>query len=299
MSPRVSILLPVYNCRPFVAAAVGSMLAQTFGDFELILLDDGSTDGSKEVLDTFAGDTRVRLFSRPNKGLAATLNEGIGHARGELIARMDGDDLAHPDRLAKQVALMDARPEVVLSGAQIETIDPFGVVLDRPTFPLDHESLERELLNANGWVICHPVSIMRRDALERVGGYRVEKNIVEDLDLFLRLAEVGRLANVPERLLQYRQHLGSVVRTHFDKQLSLREAVIREAYERRGRAVPEPLELCPRTAFTPQEQTRRWAWHALRLGEPAAARGHAKRLLRMQPFSPDAWKVMLCALRGY
>lgn len=299
MTPRVSIILPVFNCQRYVAEAVGSMLAQTYRDFELILLDDGSTDGSKAVLERFTGDSRVRLISRPNKGLTATLNEGIDLARGEYVARMDGDDLSHPERLAKQVALMDARPDVVLSGAQIETIDPFGVPIEQPTFPLDHDSLDRELLTANGWVICHPVSIMRRDALERVGGYRVEKNYVEDLDLFLRLAEVGRLANLPDRLLKYRQHTASIIRSKFDLQMSMREAVIRETYSRRGVTPPEPLALVPRVVFSPHEQTRRWAWAALRRGHKSAARGHAKQLVRMRPFAPDAWKVMFCALRGY
>jgi hypothetical protein len=141
--------------------------------------------------------------------------------------------------------------------------------------------------------------MMRRSALDRVGGYRAEFNIVEDLDLFLRLAEVGRLANLPDRLLRYRQHLKSVVKRHFDKQISMREKVIRLAYERRGMPAPEPLGLCERVLFAPDEQTRRWGWHALKHKNVAAARAHAKHLIKLRPLMPEAWKLFYCSLRGY
>lgn len=298
-TPRVSILVPVYNCERYVRDAIGSLLAQTMRDFELIVIDDGSTDGSLAILrDLAAGDVRLRVVSRPNTGLTVALNEALSLATAPLIARMDGDDVAHPDRLAIQCAYMDAHPEVVLLGAQIELIDPFGVPLEAPTFPLDHDSLVAELLTANGWVVCHPVAMMRRSAIDRVGGYRPEFNIVEDLELYLRLAEVGRLANVPERLLQYRQHLKSIVKSRFAEQISLRENVIRQAYARRGVVPPEPLPLVPRVAFPPEEQLRRWGWHALKRGRVDAARGHARQLLRIAPTSWASWKLFFCALRG-
>lgn len=299
MTPRVSILLPVYNCERYVRLAVESLLAQTFADFELIVIDDGSTDRSKAILESLATrDARIRLVSRPNTGLTVALNEALALATAPLIARMDGDDVSMPERLAKQVAFMNANPDVVLLGAQIETIDPYGVPLEAPMFPLDHASLERELLTANGWVICHPVAMMRRSAIDRVGGYHAEFNIVEDLELWLRLAEVGRIANVPERLLQYRQHLTSIVKTRFDAQLGLRENVIRQAYARRGITPPEPLPLCPRTLFAPAEQLRRWAWHALKLKNVPAARAHAGRVVRLRPGAWSSWNLLFCALRG-
>jgi glycosyltransferase involved in cell wall biosynthesis len=298
-TPAVSIVMSVYNNERYLAAAVDSILAQTFGDFEFVIIDDGSKDSSRQILEGYAAkDSRVRLFSRPNTGVATALNEGIGHCRADLIARMDGDDIAHPQRLEKQVAFMRDHPEVVLLGAMIETVDPLGTPLQKPQFPLDHESLDKELLTGNGWVVCHPVTLMRKWALEKVGRYRVHYNTVEDLDLFLRLAEVGRIANVPDLLLQYRQHLLSVVKTRFADQERLRAGVIREAFERRGWPMPEKLPMLDRVLFTPAEQIRRWAWNAIKQGRVTAARAHARAYLKQKPLSVDSWKLMYCALRG-
>src|SRR4051812_12237605 len=123
MKPQVSILMPVYNARPYIAAAVESILSQTFTDWECIIIDDGSTDGSLEILQSFAQrDKRIVLISRPNRGLVATLNEGLEHVHGEYVMRMDADDLSRPERMEQQVAYLRAHPEIVAVGCALNTI---------------------------------------------------------------------------------------------------------------------------------------------------------------------------------
>jgi glycosyltransferase involved in cell wall biosynthesis len=201
--PTVSILLPFYNARRYLAGAARSMLVQTFEDFELLLMDDGSSDGSKAIADELAAkDRRVRVISGPNKGRSRTLNEGIALAQGEFIARMDADDLSLPTRLQRQVEYLREHPECVCVGTRVTLIDPYDSPLSTPEHKLTHDEIDAELLRGIGWAIVHPAATMRTDAVRRVGGYRAQFNDSEDLDLFLRLGEVGRLANLPEPLVQ-------------------------------------------------------------------------------------------------
>src|SRR6476661_6105481 len=127
MTPPVSVLMPVYNAGRYVAEAVESILGQTYADFEFLIVDDGSTDRSRAILERYAArDPRIRLVSRPNTGYAAALNELLGLARGELVARMDADDVALPERLLRQVNYLRAHPEVVCVGTAVHLIDGGG-----------------------------------------------------------------------------------------------------------------------------------------------------------------------------
>jgi glycosyltransferase involved in cell wall biosynthesis len=297
--PAVSVLVPVYNAERYVAAAVESVLGQTFGDFELILLDDGSTDGSGRMLDEFAGrDGRIRVIHHSNRGICLTLEAGIEAARSDLLARMDADDLCPPDRLEKQVAYMREHPECVSCGGAILLIDQDGLPICIAPRPLEHEQIERELLKGVGGAIVHGAAIFRRDAIRRAGGYRDKYRHAEDLDLFLRLAEVGRLANPPDVVLHYRQHPASINATRHEEQFQLVEQIIAEAHQRRGIAVPEgwknPLSL----QSDPLRQRQSWVWMALKSGYPRTARKHALAVLRGAPLSVDSWRMMYCALRG-
>src|SRR4051794_6460824 len=180
MSPAVSIIMAVYNAEEFLAAAVESILAQTFRDFEFIVIDDGSTDRSAELLRKYAEkDNRLRLISRPNKGLTASLNEGVQLARGELIARMDADDVARADRLQIQVDYLRAHPEVVLLGGAYELIDGAGRMLTTIRPPSDDATLQEHALSGRT-PICHPLAMMRRDAVIRAGGYDEEFKVAQD-----------------------------------------------------------------------------------------------------------------------
>ncbi len=208
--PTVSVILACYNAERFLAAAVESILTQTFTDFEFIIIDDGSTDRTAEILKGLAArDSRIRLVSRENKGLTASLNEGLKLAQGELIARMDADDWATADRLKIQAEFMRAHPEVSLLGGAFEMMDGAGRKLTVITPPGDDATLQEQALSGRT-PICHPLAMMRAEAVKKVGGYDEEFIVAQDLDLWLRLGEVGKLACVPEVLLRYRQHEDSV-----------------------------------------------------------------------------------------
>jgi glycosyltransferase involved in cell wall biosynthesis len=296
--PPISVLLAVYNGGRYLRAAVDSILTQTLADFEFIIIDDGSTDGSSAVLAEYAAkDSRIRLVSRPNKGLTATLNEGLALARGEFLARMDADDTALPPRFERQIAYLREHPECVLVGSRVMLVDPEGLPIRPWCHQLEHTEIDAAHLN-RGWPVVHPAVMMRTDAVRKVGAYRDQYNTLEDLDLFLRLAEVGKLANLPEILLHYRQHFDSVTHKKFEQQRKLRRAIYDEAYARRGQQrgdTSDPPAPPPRKRY---EQHSLWAWYALDAGNVRTARKHALATLRRAPYSLNAWRLMACALRG-
>jgi glycosyltransferase involved in cell wall biosynthesis len=292
--------MPVYNAEDFVREATESVLQQTFTDFEFIIIDDGSTDGSREILEELARrDSRIRLVSRPNTGYTIALNEALQLARAPYVARMDADDVSMPDRFEKQVSYLRSNPDCILVGSRILTIDPFGSPLYEPRHKLVHEAIEAELLAGVGWAVVHPASMMVREQVTAVGGYRPEMEPSEDLDLFLRLSERGKIANLPEVLLHYRQHVKSVNHTRYEEQNQATRRIVKEAYKRRGIILPRDWNLPKREMLPMQKEIDMWAWVALKNGNVTAARRHAVSLVRMAPFSLSSWRLMYCALRGY
>ncbi|TVP78941.1 MAG: glycosyltransferase [Puniceicoccaceae bacterium] len=239
-SPSISVILPVYNAAAYVEIALASILGQSFSDFECIVINDGSTDGSTEILDRIAAsDNRVRLVHRSNQGYSRCLNQALGMVRAPLLARMDADDESLPHRFALQVAFLAAHPEVVAVSGQWIRIDPVGRVLSEEKYlPVEHDAIIDELFKGFG-VLPHPGVMMRADAVRQVGGYRVEFEPAEDLDLWLRLSDLGRLANLDEHIIRYRLHSGATSSARREEQReSARRAVV-EAYVRREQAAPE------------------------------------------------------------
>jgi glycosyltransferase involved in cell wall biosynthesis len=290
--------MPIYNGQRYLAPAIDSVLDQTFTDFELIAIDDGSRDRSLEILNQYAGkDRRVRVVSRANTGIVGALNDGIAAARAPLIARMDADDVCLPQRFEKQFAYLSEHPECVLLGTQVLLVDDEGAPIRvKSETKFNHEQIDHAHLNRS-WPMVHPTVMMRVAALQAAGGYREGYKWLEDLDLFLRMAEVGRLANLPEVLLHYRMHLSSVCHTHKDEQAELRVKLYAETWERRG--LPQG-DLTPPTSSikTESDQHRLWAWWALQDGNLRTARKHAFRSVRKAPFHKESWRVLACAIRG-
>ena len=207
----VSVLLPVYNCPRYVGAAIESILAQSFGDFEFLVIDDGSTDETPYVLDQYS-DARIRRIRHENKGLAGTLNVGIGLARGKYIARQDQDDLSLPDRLAKQVAYMESCPECGLLGTWAQIMEGNQVAERYHRHPPDARQLRYHLLFNNPFV--HSSVMLRKSVLEAEGGYSTDpkRQPPEDYELWSRLSRHSEVANLPEVLLFYREVPGSMSR---------------------------------------------------------------------------------------
>jgi len=197
------------------------------------------------------------------------------------------------------LAYLKANPECVLVGSRILTIDPFGSPLYEPRHKLTHDLIEAELLAGVGWAIVHPASMMVREHVTALGGYRVQMEPSEDLDLFLRLSERGKIANLPDVLLYYRQHVKSVNHTRYEEQNQAAKKIVAEAYIRRGIPLPDNWTLPKREMLPMRKEIDMWAWVALKNGNISAARRHAVSLVRMAPFSVSSWRLMYCALRGY
>ena len=234
--PRVAVLLPVRDAAATVRAAVVSLLRGSYRDLTVLAVDDGSRDGTAEVLDRLAGrDARLRLVRGPGEGIALALQRGLVACDAELVARMDADDVAWPLRLSRQVEALDADPSLAAVGARVRLI-PRGQVRDGMrryvawlnglTTP---EELARDLFVEAPLV--HPVSVIRRSALDAAGGWR-DGPFPEDYDLWLRLAaQGGRLANVPATLLDWRESGGRLTRTDprygLDRHRALKCAALR------------------------------------------------------------------------
>ena len=199
--PRVSVALPVHNCERYVAEAIESILAQTFTDFEFLIVDDGSTDGTLPILHRFAArDSRIRVISRPNTGIVGALNEMLGLAAQISSPGWMPMTSRCPFVSNVRSVILDEHPECVMVGSRVTIIDPDGDALTEMGDALSHEQIVTDLLNYKGQMVYHPAVIYRRKAVLDIGGYRPECREAEDLDLFLRLAEVGRIANLPEPL---------------------------------------------------------------------------------------------------
>jgi GT2 family glycosyltransferase len=238
-TPAISVLMPVHNAGRFLAPALDSILAQTFSDFELIAINDGSTDDSGQALAEFAArDPRIRVISQHNAGIVAALNRALELARAPLIARMDADDLSRPDRFAKQVAYLREHPEVAVVSGAMDLIDENGAHLRVATFPTDPDAVASELLHRS--CVCHPAVMAHVAALRSVGGYRANARHAEDYDLWLRIAEAGRIANLPDVLLSYRVHPQAISARNVVAQ-ELAALAARGAARLRRSGMPDPL----------------------------------------------------------
>jgi glycosyltransferase involved in cell wall biosynthesis len=205
MTPRVSVVSTVYNGAPYFDRAIPGILAQTFDDFEFVIVDDGSTDGSLERLrELAAGDSRVRVFAPGRLGAAAAYNYGVTQARGEYVARQDFDDRSYPDRLRLQVALLDAEEKVgIVGGAYVLVDERRGERYVRMP-PTGHDALFPAM--ARYVPIAHTVATFRRRAWSEAGGYPPAHNLI-DLRFYLRVAKLGwRLANVPDVIGEHYVH---------------------------------------------------------------------------------------------
>jgi glycosyltransferase involved in cell wall biosynthesis len=202
--PAVSVLMSVHNGAPWVSEAVASVLGQTDRDLELIVVDDGSTDDTPARL-TAVADPRLRLHRQPRTGLTRALNRALSLARAALVARLDADDLALPERLARQRAFLAAHPEVGLLGTAAREDDAAGAPVRVVRPPGDDPALRRALIRANPFV--HSSVMARRELLTHVGGYDETLDVAQDYDLWMRLARHTRLANLDEVLVVRR--LGS------------------------------------------------------------------------------------------
>jgi GT2 family glycosyltransferase len=197
--------MAVYNAERYLAAAIESILAQSFSNWELVAVDDGSTDASGRILAKYAAaDPRVVVHRQENGGVSAASNRGLELARGSLVARLDADDVSLPGRLEQQHRFLRDHPEVGMVGGQAAIIDRDGREVAEVRYPLDDAAIREQLKQTTAFV--HSSVMIRKEVLDQAGGYRSEFDTVEDLDLWLRIAERAQLAHLPERVVAYRIH---------------------------------------------------------------------------------------------
>lgn len=210
--PKVSVMMTVYNGESYLWAAVNSILAQDFREFEFLIIDDGSSDGSAGLIESVV-DPRIRLIRAPHRGLVSALNLGLSEAQGCYVARMDADDIARPDRLAVQVKYLDANPETGLVCSNVRLIDAEGRVIGTQSgaWP-DMAYLRDGLLYRRAMKpVVHPSVMMRREVAETIGGYR-NFDAAEDRDFWLRASDHYRFDRLSEELIDYRIHSGGISR---------------------------------------------------------------------------------------
>lgn len=213
MSPRVSVIMPVYNVAPFLKEAMDSILNQTYKDFEFIVLNDCSPDNSEEILDSYSDSRIVRFRGEKNVGFANILNTGIKMARGEFIARMDSDDISLPKRLEIQVSFLERHPEVDLVSAGMQRFGESEAILSHQT---GYEDVKFDALSFSP--VLHASSMWRRRRfVDNELYYRQEMVPAEDYDLWTRSLVRGLvLVNIPDVLYRYRTHNSQVTRVNTD-----------------------------------------------------------------------------------
>ena len=286
--------MPVYNTARYLPAAVESILAQTFSEFEFIIIDDGSTDRSGKILEKYAAqDDRIHLIRRANQGISKTRNQLLEQASGELVAIMDADDIALPDRFACQVDFLRTHAGVVCVGSALDWIDERDRYLGHCEMPQSDAEIQSLLVGGIS-MLHHPCTMARRSALLQVGGYDESMTASIDLDLWLRLGEVGKLANLPETLLQYRLHSQSITHKRQQRQADDAYAACQRAWQRRGitgEFVREPADHLHQHDFL-----LNCGWLGFKAGQRSLAQRCGVGAIAAQPFSKAAWNLLACAM---
>lgn len=300
MSPTVSVLMPVYNGDRYLVEAIESILAQTFTDFEFLIINDGSTDRSGTLLEKYAArESRIRLISRENRGLVQTLNELLELSQGRFLARMDADDISLPDRFAQQVQFLQQNPDYVCVGGSYELIDPQGRTVLQLGMPETHAEIQQAILEGRT-IINHPCAMICRSALQEIGGYDEAMRTVEDLDMLLRLSEVGLLANLKDNVLKYRFHPQSVSARYSDFQRQMTQQACQRAWQRRGIsgsiAADTPWYRPGRDRRSRQSFFHFYGWWAFNQGLRKTAAASAIQSLALHPATVESWKLLACAL---
>ncbi|MGN7760307.1 glycosyltransferase family 2 protein [Paenibacillus sp. 22594] len=219
---KISVLMPVFNMAPYIEESICSILTQTYTDFELLIIDDGSTDGTLDIIRKF-DDRRIKLITHSsNVGLIETLNQGIDLCTGEYIARMDGDDIALPHRFERQVNFMDAHQDCGVCGSQVYLLGRDTVT----TKPLHHEEIRCwQLFHCT---IVHPTVMIRKSVLKDHGIMYLNFVHAEDYEIWNRLSAVTQVVNLPEVLLMYRQHSNQISNVHQQVQVIESERIRRD-----------------------------------------------------------------------
>ncbi len=296
--PIVSILMSVYNAAPYLEKAVTSILNQSFSDFEFLIINDGSTDQSLKIIEHYQRiDSRIRLTSRENKGISASYNELLSQAQSDLVAIMDADDIALPERIATQIEFLNQNLDYVCVGSHYQLIDEKNrLILNCFQVPEHNDDIQEQLLAGYGGM-HHPCLMMRRSTVEAVGGYEPTMIVGMDIDLCLKLGEVGKLANVAIPLMQYRLHSRSITAQKMAIQHDSVRAACQRAWERRGiqREFKASGEFRPTSSDSRYRFMLQYGWWAFNSGERRTALYYGIQSVIHQPLGQESWRLLVCA----
>jgi len=213
--------MPVYNADKYLPLAIESILNQTYSNFELIIIDDGSTDSTFQIISKAAGrDKRIIVFrNKTNLGICKSLNKGLELAKGKYVARMDADDWSYPARLEKQLSFLKDHPGTVICGSAIEICDNRLKVKNKRYYPISDKEIRKKILKINPF--AHPATMYQRAVAVKAGGYNEKLFTVEDYDLYFRLGNLGKFANLSDTLLKLRIKYDSISCTNATRQAAL------------------------------------------------------------------------------
>jgi len=302
--PKISVILPVYNGERYIVQSVESILKQSYRDFELVVVNDGSTDRTGSLLRGIS-DPRIVLVEQENQGLTRTLNNALKVIKGEYIARQDADDLSHPDRLLRQVEFLDTRLDVGLVGSVCLCLNEEGEIIGK-TPPLTDPLKLKKILRERGNPFVHGSVMFRRECIGKVGGYRVEMDRAEDYDLWLRISEYYEIAKLKEPLYLWRWSQSGISLTKMEY-LEKKAELARKLSEERRKKGRDSLQAGLQEEFfqqqmredlpaSKQSERKRQAYYFYRLGHAAYygrlypnARKNLFHALKLNPLDPRAW----------
>lgn len=246
--PKISVVMSVYNGMPFLPDAVKSILMQTYKNFEFIIVDDASIDGTWNYLKSLQ-DKRLKLIkNRKNLGLAASLNIALRQAEGDYIARMDADDINLPQRFEKQIEFLSKNPSIDLCGTWVDLINEKGRKIGEKKYPTDPNLIKRSLT----WytAVVHPTYMARKSFYEKLRGYRLNFDLAEDYDLLSRAKNQFKIANLPQKLLLWRLQNRRRSRIEMTKMDKVELMIKLESLRRDGFSLMGVLALLKKVALT-------------------------------------------------
>lgn len=297
---KVSVLMPVYNSEKYLNESIKSILNQTLRNIEIIIIDDGSTDMSGEIIKKYADlDPRVKHIRQSNLGISKTRNKLVDLAVADYIAWMDSDDIALPNRIEKQLNYLVQNKNCVSVGSVVTMIDNENNKIFNFPVPYTHDDIDQHHLRGNGGAMQFPSTLMRKDAVIKAGGFNEKLIGAEDLCLLIRLAEIGQLANLPESLYYYRQHNDSISHEKSEIIYINKCTVLEEAAKRRN--IKLNIQTKP-TYYKKEEQDyktfSKWAWWAISGKNLNTSFKYTLKCVKAKPLRINTWKLIYCLIRS-
>jgi glycosyltransferase involved in cell wall biosynthesis len=296
--PSITVSLSAYNNEKFIEKTIQSVLSQTFRDFEFIIVNDGSKDDTLKIIEKYAKqDARIIVIDRENKGIIASKNEILALAKGVYIANIDGDDIALPERFRLQKDFLDSHPEMVCVGSDTELIDEKGRFLTKITHNRGLD-IRKGILEGHG-EITNPAAMIRTDAFKKIGGCHADYLYAEDLDVWLRLDEIGGLENMPIALTQYRIHPNSASEKFGTIQRQSALKACQDAWKRRnieGKFTAAALWRAGSSRESQLEYTLKYGWLAWSNQQCLTATLYGIKAIKINVLSKKAWQLFYCGI---